>query len=88
MRTALRLIASLLALFTITLWFAGGMNLGFTKTSVMLKSIDPVTEQEIIEWKKQFIPGVDFLGAGAAASVVLFGASFLFRHSPSHVQPT
>src|SRR4030095_15544645 len=55
-RKTLRWLAVLLALLTLAMWLAGGWNRGWTKTSVMLKSIDPVTEQEIIEWKRQFVP--------------------------------
>ena len=87
MRTTLRLMASLLALLTVALWLAGGMNRGWTKTSVMTKDIDPITEQEIIQWKKQFVPGIDFLGAGVAVSAFLFGASSLVRHSSRDVHP-
>ena len=58
-------------------WFFGGPNLGWTKTSEMVKSRDPVTDQEVIAWEKRFLPGVDFLVGGLLASGVLVGASFL-----------
>jgi TRAP-type C4-dicarboxylate transport system permease small subunit len=87
-RKTLRWLAVLLALLTLAMWLAGGWNRGWTKTSVMVKNIDPVTEQEIIEWKRQFVPGIDSLGVGLLASLVLLGASFLFRRSPNQVLPT
>jgi hypothetical protein len=71
--------AFFIALVTLVLWLFGGPNTGFTKTSVMMKTMDPVTEQEIITWEKRFLPGVEFLGAGLLAGALLFGASFLFR---------
>jgi hypothetical protein len=83
MRTILRLAALFVALVTLVLWLFGGPNTGFTKTSVMVKTIEPVTEREIITWEKRFLPGVEFLGAGLLAGALLFGASFLFRTNPS-----
>ena len=79
MRTILRLAALFVALVTLVLWLFGGPNTGFTKTSVMVKTVDPVTDQDIITWEKRFLPGVDFLGGGLLAGAALFGASFLFR---------
>ncbi len=79
MRTPLRLASFFVALVTLVVWLFGGPNLGWTKTSEMVKSRDPVTDQEVITWEKRFLPGVDFLGAGLAAGAGLFGFSFLFR---------
>ena len=83
MRTALRLAALFVSLVIVVLWLFGGPNLGLTKTSVMVKTVDPVTEQDEIKWEKRFLPGVDFLGGGLMAGAVLFGVSFLFKKSPS-----
>ena len=82
MRTGLRLAALFVSLVTLVLWLFGGPNTGFTKTSVMVKTVDPVTDQEIINWEKRFLPGVEFLGGGLLAGAILFGASFLFRGKP------
>ena len=76
-------------LITLALWLFGGMNRGWTKTSVMLKSIDPVTEQDNIEWERRFVPGLDFLVGGVLVSFVFLGASYCFRSSPAkRIQPT
>lgn len=83
MRTVLRLAALFVSLVTLVLWLFGGPNLGWTKTSVMVKTIDPITEQDEIKWEKRFLPGVDFLGGGLAAGAILFGTSFVFRKKPS-----
>lgn len=83
MRTILRLAALFVSLVTVVLWLFGGPNLGWTKTSVMTKTIDPVTEQDDIKWEKRFLPGVDFLGGGLLAAAVLLGASFLFKKKPA-----
>jgi hypothetical protein len=45
----------------------------------MVKSRDPVTDQEVVSWEKRFLPGVDFLAGGLMVSAALAGASFLFR---------
>ena len=79
MKTVLRLAALFLSLVTLVLWLFGGPNLGWTKTSVLVTTIDPVTEQEEHKWEKRFLPGIEFLGGGLLGGAVLFGASFLFR---------
>jgi hypothetical protein len=79
MRTILRVAALFVALVTLVLWLFGGPNTGFTKTSVMVKTVDPVTDQDIVTWEKRFLPGVDFLGGGLLVGTLLFGASFFLR---------
>lgn len=79
MRLVLRLSALAIILVTVVLWFFGGMNLGFTQTSVPKKVKDPVTEIEVDVWENHFLPGVDFLAGGAALGLVVAGSSFLFR---------
>jgi hypothetical protein len=41
--------------------------------------VDPVTQLDYPETERKFVPGVDFVAAGIAVALVLFGASFLFR---------
>jgi hypothetical protein len=79
MRTKLRVAALLLALVIAAVWFFGGPNFGWTKTSVPVKRRDPVTELEVDDYVPRFVPGVDFLGAGFAAAAALAGVSFLIR---------
>ena len=67
------------ALVTLVVWLFGGPNLGWTKTSEMVKTRDAVTDQEVITWEKRFLPGVDFLVGGLLASLLLGGASVLLR---------
>lgn len=78
MRLILRLSALAVVLITVVLWFFGGMNRGFTKTSVPRTVIDPVTEIEHKVYENRFLPGADFLAVGAAVGLALFGVSFLF----------
>lgn len=79
MKTKLRIAALLLALIILAVWFFGGPNLGWTKTSVAHKVKDPVTELEVDVYEKRFVPGIDFLGAGLGAAGLLAFVSFFVR---------
>ena len=79
MRTGLRIASLFLALVTVVLWLFGGPNLGWTKTSEMVKTVDAVTDQEIVTWERRFLPGVDFVAAGLVGAGLLFGVSYAFR---------
>jgi hypothetical protein len=71
--------ALILFLAAAGLWFLKGAHRGFTKTTVEVKTVDEVTGIEGIEYKKQFVPGLDFLGAAALGAGVLAGVSFVIR---------
>ncbi len=79
MRTGLRALAVVLLVAAMALWLATGTNRGWTKTSIPIRTPDPVTGLEGITWEQHFVPGVDFLGAAALAAGVLAGLSFVFR---------
>ncbi len=79
MKTILRILALIVLVATVGTWAATGANRGWTKTSVPVKTLDPVTGIEGISYEKKFLPGVEFLGAGIIVGVVLGSASFLFR---------
>jgi len=75
----IRALALLVMVTAIVAWAGAGANRGWTKTTVPVKTVDEVTGIEAITYEKRFLPGVDFLAGGVAASVGLFGISFLFR---------
>ena len=79
MKKILQLLALLVALAATITWVATGANRGWTKTSQPVKTLDQVTGIEGITYTKKFLPGVDFLGAAAAAAGLLAGASLFFR---------
>ena len=81
MKKILQLLAVLVLLAAGTTWLATGTNRGWTKTSVAVKTLDPVTGIEGISYEKKFLPGVDFLGAAALGAGVLAGASLFFRNN-------
>ena len=79
MKKTLRILAVLVLLAAGATWVATGANRGWTKTSVAVKTLDPVTEIEGITYQKKFLPGVDFLGAAFGGAALITGASFFFR---------
>lgn len=83
MKRGLRILALVLALATGTFWAASGANRGWTRTSVPVKILDDVTGIEGIQYRKQFVPGLDFLGAGLLISGFALAASLFFRNLPS-----
>jgi hypothetical protein len=89
MKKALRILAVLVLLAAGTTWLVTGANRGWTKTSVAIKTLDPVTEIEGITYQKKFLPGVDFLGGAAVVAVGLASASFFFRNKKqTQTEPT
>ena len=80
MKRILQLLAVLVLLADGATWLATGANRGWTKTSVAVKTLDPVTEIEGITYDKKFLPGVDFLGAAALVAGLLAGTSLFFRN--------
>jgi hypothetical protein len=79
MKRALRTLALVLAVAATLAWLVLGANRGWTRTSVPVKTVDDVTGIEGVQYRKQFVPGLDFLGAALVGAVLLTGASFLFK---------
>jgi len=79
MKRILQILALMVGLVAAVTWLATGANRGWTKTSVPVKTLDEVTGIEGITYRKQFLPGVDFLGAAFGGAALLAGASFFFR---------
>lgn len=87
MRTALRFLSLGILLGGAVFWFFGGPHLGWTRTTVPIQKMDPVTELEYVEWQRNFVPGVDFLAGTTVLAFVVFGASWLARPSLSPSSP-
>jgi hypothetical protein len=79
MKRILQLMAVLVLLAAGATWLATGANRGWTKTSVVVKTLDPVTGIEGITYRKKFLPGLDFLGGSALVAGLLGGTSLFFR---------
>ena len=65
---------------------ATGANRGWTKTSVVVKTLDPVTEIEGITYQKKFLPGLDFLVGSALVAGLQGGTSLFFREKNKPTQ--
>jgi hypothetical protein len=82
----LRIVALAVVLLALGVWLTTGAHRGWTKTSVTVVEIEPVTGLENPVQKKQFVMGVELLGAGLAAAVALAGLSLFFK--PKSNKPT
>jgi hypothetical protein len=81
MRRILQALAVLTLLWASGFWLVRGANRGWTKTSVPVVSVDEVTGIEGRTYVDRFVPGVDFLGAAAAAGGLMTAASLLLSKS-------
>lgn len=82
MKRALQILALVLAVATLSVWLAKGTNTGWTKNRVQVKTIDPITEIEQVEWQEKFLPGLDFLGGGlAVAGTLIIGSLFIRKQT-------
>jgi hypothetical protein len=79
---SLRILALLCALAVIIFWLERGADRGWSKTSVPVIKVDPVTEIEFVEYEDRFIPGVDILALGFITSGTLFFLSFVLSKIP------
>lgn len=86
MKRALQILAVVLAVAALSLWLAKGANTKFTKNRIQVKTVDPITEIEQVEWQEKFVPGVDFLGGGLVAAGALFVGSLFIRKSNKQQQ--
>ena len=87
MKRAIQIAAAVLAIATVGLWFAKGANSGWTKNRVQVKTIDPVTEIEQVEWQDKFLPGLDILGGGLVAAGALIVGSLFIRKQTKQQEP-
>lgn len=86
MKRALQILAVVLAVVTLSVWLVKGANMGWTKNRVQVKTVDPITEIEQVEWRDKFLPGVDFLGGGLAGAGALIVGSLFIRKSNKQQQ--
>ncbi len=63
MKKTLRILAVLVVLAAGTTWLITGATIGWTKTSVAVKTLDPVTEIEGITYRKNSLPAWIFSAA-------------------------
>ena len=80
MKKSLNILALAIVLAAGVTWAVTGANRGWTKTSVKVETLDPVTGIEGITYQPKFLPGVDFLGAAAGIALALAGSTLLIRN--------
>ncbi len=85
MKRIFRNLALIVAVSAALAWLTLGANRGWTRTSVPVKTLDEVTGIEGIEYRKQFVPGLELLGSALLGAGLLAGASLFFRN---HQQAT
>ena len=88
MRKRLRVLAFVLAVVSALAWLGLGANRGWTRTSVPVNTLDQVTGIEGVEYRKQFVPGVELLGCALLIATGLGAASFLFRKQQTKTNQT
>lgn len=79
MKCFLLMTALVVALAAGATWLVTGANRGWTRTSTPVKTVDDVTGIEGVEYRKQFVPGLDFLGGALLGAGFLAGVSLVFR---------
>lgn len=79
MKSTLRILAVVIALGAAGCWLTLGASRGWTRTSVPVKTLDEVTGIEGIQYRKQFVPGLDFLAVGLLMAGMLAAGSLVGR---------
>ncbi|PWU08773.1 MAG: hypothetical protein C5B50_28910 [Verrucomicrobia bacterium] len=79
-RKLLRWLAAALVVGAVIWWIGAGAN-AWTKTSVPVPRTDEVTGITVNDYKRHFVPGLEFLAAVVAVSGVIAAFSFLFPKS-------
>lgn len=87
MKRLLCILALVLAVASSMFWLVTGASGGWTKTSLPVRTVDEVTGIEGIEYRKKFVPGIDFLG-GALLGAALLAAGALFLTSKPSTHKT
>lgn len=82
-RVLLRAAGVLIVLFVFCFWAAKGYHRGWTQHRVQVMKLDPITEIEYPVFEDRFVPGLDYLGAGVFAGLLLFGVTFIPGRRPA-----
>jgi hypothetical protein len=83
MKNVLRILALVALIGGLAIWLATGAKAGWTQTIVQVKTLDPVTGIEGIDYQSRFVAGLDFLVAAFVGSGILAAASLFFRKQPN-----
>jgi len=84
MKRILILLALVVAVGGLGVWFATGAHRGWSQTRVQKLEVDELTGIETPVYEERFIAGVDFLGAALLGAGALAGSSLFFRKTKNH----
>ncbi|HSH15347.1 MAG TPA: hypothetical protein VLD18_04885 [Verrucomicrobiae bacterium] len=79
MKRILVLLALVVAVGGLSVWFATGAHRGWSQTSVQTMQLDEITGIETPVYEDRFVAGVDFLGAALLGAGALAAGSLFFR---------
>jgi hypothetical protein len=79
MKRILILLALVVAVGGLGVWFATGAHRGWSQTSVPTMQFDEITGIETPVYEDRFVAGVDFLGITLLGAGALAAASLFFR---------
>ncbi len=84
LRKFLRPLSGLLLVGTLGFWAWAGAHRGWSMDRVPSIQVDEFTGIEYTVYEDRFVPGLEIVAAGVAASGVIFGLTFLplFRPKP------
>ncbi len=82
MKKILNISAIAVIIISTLAWVLMGANRGWTKTSVPVKTLDEVTGIESIQYRSQFVPGVELLGAAFMGAAILAGIALFINKKP------
>lgn len=68
--------AALVAIGCLVFWFLQGAHQGWSRTSSLVKTIDPTTGRSKLSREHHFQPGLDFLAATVGPSLTLFTIAY------------
>jgi hypothetical protein len=71
-KMVIRGFAVLILVATVAIWATLGAKVGWTQTSVEVRTEDPVTGIEGVTYRDQFVPGVEFLSVGVLGAGLIF----------------
>ena len=84
MKRILLLLALVVCVGGLGVWFATGAHTGWSKTRVQKIEVDEITGIETPVYEDRFIAGVDFLGAALLGAGALAAGSLFFRKTNQH----
>jgi hypothetical protein len=81
--TILRILAFAIAFGVTAFWVNGGSHTGWSMNKVPVILTDEITGIEYTEYEDRYVPGIEVLGGGWVAALVLGGISVFIKSRQS-----